>query len=81
MIVNLLKTTTLDWSEGGLIIRDANLLLNSFAHWSTRHVKRKVNSVAHNLARNALNFEHEVIDLENIPNCIRDPVMLDVSEL
>lgn len=40
-VVNILKKSNTDWSlHGGLLITDVKNMLNSFARWSTQHIKR-----------------------------------------
>lgn len=67
----------MEWTEGGLIIKDARILLNSFAKWSIQHIKRKCNEVAQILAEKALKFNVDILELEVVPVCVKDIVMLD----
>lgn len=59
-----------NWSQGGCLIQDAGILLNSFANWSTHHVYREANMVAHKLAKHILSLDNDVYELESIPLCI-----------
>lgn len=76
-VVKLLGEEIMEWSEGGLIIKDTRILLNSFAKWSIQHIKRKCNEVAQILAENALKFNLDILELEVVPVCVKDIVMLD----
>lgn len=51
LAVNLLKKDVENWSQGGLLVAEAKAVLNSFARWSSSHVRRQANQVAHLLAQ------------------------------
>lgn len=71
---------TIDWSEWGLIIQDARILINFFTNRSVQHIKREGNDEAtHILAKDALNSNVDVLELEVVPVCVKDIVMLDAS--
>lgn len=78
-VVNLLCSGAKDWNEGGLLIQDALSCLNSFANWSIQHVKRVCNGVAHRLINNALLTNMDLIDLELVPECIKDNILFEAS--
>lgn len=52
-VVNLLLSKSSDLSEGGMLILDTRNLLNTFICWSTSHVPRDANVVAHTLAKSS----------------------------
>lgn len=71
-VVKLLGEKIIDWSEGAFIVQDAKTMLNSFANWSIQHIKREGNVVAHNLAKDALNHDVDILELEVVPKCDKD---------
>lgn len=49
----------------------------SFAIWSSSHVKRKGNQMAHTLAKDALTHTSDMYDREVISDCIQNVIHLD----
>lgn len=54
-VINLLKCESEDWSQGGALVSEAKLILNSFAYWIPKYVGRNGHQAAHILAREATN--------------------------
>jgi hypothetical protein len=52
-------------------------VLGSLRNWNIRHVNREVNFAAHGLAKNAIRIFMDNVWLEELPNCIRDIVILE----
>lgn len=68
-VINIMKGNSIDWSEGGMLIKDALTICHSFRHWSIRHVKRCCNEATQTLAKDAILCVNDVIDLISIPHC------------
>ncbi|XP_042972840.1 uncharacterized protein LOC122304646 [Carya illinoinensis] len=69
-VVNAINGVGEHWGQAGIVIADIQEILNCFNAWSVAFSHRSTNQVAHVLARNALNIEGELIELEEIPSCI-----------
>ncbi|XP_042983225.1 uncharacterized protein LOC122312634 [Carya illinoinensis] len=60
------------WSPTGLVIRDIKLVLSRICTWSIHHISRRLNVVAHVLAKFALTCSGEHTFMEDYPPCIRN---------
>lgn len=67
----------IDWSECALIVQHAKFVLNSFVRWSMQHIKREGYAAAHALAKDALNYDVDILDLELVPECFKNIITLD----
>lgn len=76
-VVKVLRENLLDRSEGDLFIIDAKSLLNSFAEWSVQHTNKDSNGAAHLLAKNVLHINVDLMLLEDVPDFVKDIVVLD----
>lgn len=54
-----------------MIIRNARNLLNSFATWIAMHVRTNANSVARKVAKEAILYEVDKVELKCIQLCIQ----------
>ncbi|XP_042952135.1 uncharacterized protein LOC122289224 [Carya illinoinensis] len=77
-VVKLLSGAQEDWSYGGLIIKEAKMLLNRFTEWHAVHTKREGNKAAHVLAKGALSLNEDVYDFEEVPLCVQHVVASDM---
>lgn len=59
-----------DWIQGGCLIQDARLLLNTLPGLFIMYIENPSNMVAHNLAKNNLSLASDIYDLKMIPQCI-----------
>lgn len=73
-VVKLLRDNIEDWSQGDVLVAGAKAILNSFANWSTTHVRRNANQTTHLLAKEAVNSEVNSYVLEQVPQCIKHVV-------
>lgn len=78
-VLNIVKGKELNWSIGGLIAQDAKSLLQNSAKWLVHHVHRGNNTTAHALAKDALVSNVNFLDLEHVPTCIINIVLLDAG--
>lgn len=76
-VINQLKVDKMDWSQCGALAEDVRKVLNSYATWLASHDKRAANQMAHLLAKDALELELDMYDLESISNCIKHVVCMD----
>lgn len=58
----------------GHVLQDAKQKLRQCMEWKVTHVHRQGDSVAHCLAKLALNVQHEILWTDNFPLCIWDLV-------
>lgn len=77
-VVNNLSKNKTNWSQGGLLIEDAKILLNSFVSWPAHHTKREANKKAHNLDRDALKLHEDLYDMEEVPSYIRSTILSEM---
>ncbi|KAG6653325.1 hypothetical protein CIPAW_05G068400 [Carya illinoinensis] len=63
-----------DLNYTGLITADTRDILNIFNSWSTRHIVRAINVVAHALSKDALSISGRTSTFVNIPSCIQTMV-------
>lgn len=76
-VVKILQSKLAYWSEGGCLITDSRLLLDSFTHWSVQHIPRECNTTTHQLAKFIPSISSYQYLLEDFPVCITNNVMLD----
>lgn len=60
---------------------DARNMLNYFAVQYVLHVNREANHVAHRLAKNAINLDTNLYELETTPAYIKYVVLSDCMQL
>ncbi|XP_040987669.1 uncharacterized protein LOC121235387 [Juglans microcarpa x Juglans regia] len=77
-VVDLLQKQVSNWSMGGLLIEDAQNLMNSCSQWSATHTYREANKVVHYLAKFALNLPEDVYDIEECPFGIQSIVNIEM---
>ena len=63
----------------GSLVHDSLSLSNSFSKLSYSHTKRKGNTVAHNLAKLAVNLTNCVIWMEDVPSDVLSPYPIDLA--
>lgn len=78
-VVSCMKNDKEDWSQGGCLLKDACVFLNSFDVWSISHVCREANLATHQLAKNNLSLDMDWYELDMVPQRIWQIVMMDVS--
>jgi hypothetical protein len=61
-VVNVLRTNEIWLGRYGHIVQDARDMLRQCQEWQINHVHRQGNSVAHGLAKLALNITGDVMD-------------------
>jgi hypothetical protein len=66
-VVNVLRTNEIWLGRYGHIVQDARDMLRQCQEWQINHVHRQGNSVAHGLAKLALNIQQEMLWTENFP--------------
>ncbi|KAG7991176.1 hypothetical protein I3843_02G061900 [Carya illinoinensis] len=76
-IIEAVKNTEEDWSDIGLLIEDIRNVLSNRKDWFIQFDYRERNSVTHNLAKAALNFDEERVWIEEVPDCIVDSLEQD----
>lgn len=79
MVVKEVQGAEPSWSTSALLIQAAKKLLQSFSRWSIQYVKREANTVAYTLARASLLSSVNTFDLETMPDCVKDIVILEAS--
>lgn len=80
-VFRLLKHNDQDWSVGGLLIKDAFQLINSFANWLVHHVNWERNSIAHCLVIDVLLCIDDIFEYEEILLCIVNVVKHDTGQV
>lgn len=70
VVVNTVNKEEEDWSLNGHIIEDIKAMLRGRKNWKVQYINRKGNEVAHSLAKAIVQFEHEVIWIEEGPDFI-----------
>ncbi|XP_042974791.1 uncharacterized protein LOC122306429 [Carya illinoinensis] len=70
-LVNCLNSKEEADSYAGVLIKAARVNLDSFTVWTTSHVKRTCNSVAHALCQDALSIGDSITTVDAILFCIR----------
>ena len=63
--------------QSGKVIEEMRLWLLQFNSWTTSHVGRNGNMVAHQLAKHA-KFEDECVWVEDTPTFVSKQVLMDV---
>ena len=63
----------------GSLLQDSLSLANSFSKLSYSHTKREGNTVAHNLAKLAVNLTNCVIWMEDVPPDVLSPYQVDLA--
>ena len=77
LVVNVINDPSPNWLRYGHLINDIKTILESFSRWSSRRVKREVNSTAHGLAKNAIRNSVFQTRLKEPPSCIFYVVTLE----
>ncbi|KAF5462772.1 hypothetical protein F2P56_018753 [Juglans regia] len=77
-VIHVLNKATTDWSQGGVLIANAKMILNTLHSWSGSHVKREGNKAAHILARNTPSLEEDLYVLEDYPACIHSIILSEM---
>ena len=63
----------------GSLVQDSLSLSNSFSKLSYSHTKREGNTVAHNLAKLAVNLTNCVIRMEDVPSDVLSSYQADLA--
>ncbi|XP_042964700.1 uncharacterized protein LOC122298922 [Carya illinoinensis] len=74
LVVEGLKSKSDDLNYTGLITADTKDILNTFNSWSTRHIVRSINVVAHALSKDAFSISGRTTTFVNISSCIQTMV-------
>jgi ribonuclease HI len=80
-VVSTVLSNDPDDSHRGQVIEDIRTTLRAIPWWEARYVRRKENHVAHVLADRAVRDNMNKEWLYNMPECIREPVQVDISTL
>ena len=81
ILIKLLNSCSRSLSPFGHIINDIIFLASRFACFSTTHVKRHCNKVAHSLARRAISFPPLSVWMEDVPPDLLSVIQADLNSL
>ena len=79
VVIMALNSKTSVLAPYGSLIQDSLTLSNSFSKLSYSHTKREGNTVAHNLAKLAVNLTNCVIWMEDVPPDVLSPYQVDLA--
>ncbi|KAJ0017106.1 hypothetical protein Pint_10780 [Pistacia integerrima] len=69
-VVNDLLRDEENWGQASLISMDTKAVSRNFQTFLVHHVNRASDVIAHTLAKDALNIDDVLVELEDVPNCI-----------
>ncbi|KAK9288545.1 hypothetical protein L1049_017004 [Liquidambar formosana] len=80
-VINAINSQETNLSALGLILEDVRASMTGhFGTITFGHTRREGNKVADGLARNAQHIEGSMVWMEEIPNCVRDQYLTELSQ-
>jgi hypothetical protein len=76
-VINAVRDTAKSYSWLKPLVADIQASLQEFTQWRIDFVKRVSNSVAHSLAQLAVRNVTEYTLRDEVPECIRDTILLE----